>query len=213
MGELKRAPHTGIGEQWAIRAMHVLLFAVLALSLWAVGTIVHELGHGLTGELLGTDIGAIRIWPGVEVYPDFGERSGGGNYNYFGSIEFSKRADRGPAGLIELMGSGSTLLVAFAAHGLLWGLRPRRRVPHYVVIILALFYLDMVSYTLGPALGLPRAIVIGRVTYNAEPMRGAAMLGVPGWVFYGFNLAILIGLTYSLVAFVASAAHRARLET
>jgi hypothetical protein len=108
------------------------------------------------------------------------------------------------------MGSGSTLLVSFAAHGLMWRLRPTRLLPRYSLIALSLFYLDIVSYTLTGQLGMRRAIVVGRAMVSPEPLNGALRLGIPMGVFNAFNVLILIALSYGLIRYVRSEPSRPR---
>src|SRR5574341_459947 len=189
---------------WVRSTARLALFAAILAILWVFGIILHEMGHGLTAMLFGGTIGAIYLYPGFEIYPHFAQTIYQPGYHYFGSITFGRPGgfEDWQDGWITLMGSGSTLLVSFAAHGLLWRLKPVRLPPRYTLIALSLFYLDMVSYTLTGPLGLPRAIVLGRSAVSPEPLDGAVRLGISPEVFILFNIAILVVLTYSLICIV-----------
>lgn len=175
---------------------------VLLVSV-VIGLLVHEWGHALTGAAMGAEIKGVYVYPGVEIYPDFGDR-----YPYrWGTKLGAAIVDElglGWAdwqhGLVSVMGSGSTLMVSYLGIRLLYALRPRRRFWRYLLIALALYFFDILSYSLFPQLGLRHWIVFGG--RFAEPVYGAERMGIPSWLFVTVVVVICMQLIWALARFV-----------
>lgn len=190
-------------RRWLKRTVNLALFAILVLINGPIGTLVHELGHGMVLELSGGDIGSIHVFD-YEVYPNFGEPDSISS-KAFGWISYAREpASSDARAWVALMGSGTTLLVAVVAHALMWLLRPRSRLVRYILICLGLYHIDMLTYTVCPVLGLPRVVFFGRPMSigDAEPLRGAVKLGMSQNIFVIFVVGISAALTYSLVRFL-----------
>jgi len=197
---------TGKSTRWTDVAWFLLVLAGLGY----LGIIVHELGHGLTAEAVGGEFRAMVVWPGIEVWP----RPGASHPiapGYFGRAIVS-RSGLGDAEshLVALMGAGSTLLISVLAVLLLWVIRPKRRFVRFVLISLSLYFMDILTYTFCPQLGMPRFMLVGRTTIHSEPLGAAVGLGVPKPVF---NLAILLvsaGILFAILRFVWSSRGRSQ---
>lgn len=180
------------------RLIQILGLGIAVLLMLFMGLIVHEVGHGVTTQLLGGEFHRLFVFPGVEVWPDPGQPYEGdwGMYVGIAEIEWGEDWENWQEGLVLLMGSGSTFLLASAALAGLWIFQPK----HGLAIglsVLALFYLDILFYTLMPAwFGLPHWIVFGGD--DPEPLIGAEMLGCPRMMFIALVLIVSILMTISL---------------
>ena len=103
-----------------------LVFSMIFLPLAVVGLIVHELGHGLTAQALGGRFLGLWVFPGIELWPEFGDYYTG-PFTYFGLTLFAGGPDWSDWqwGLAGLMGTGSTFIISVVALGLLLLLRPK----------------------------------------------------------------------------------------
>ena len=99
--------------------------------------------------------------------------------------------------LISLMGSGSTLIVAYIGVVFLYALKPKG-LKRFALILVSLFSLDIMQYTVRPMLRTDRWI--GYCGSYPEPFMAASQLGVPEWLFYIFAVASFLG-SCCLVAF------------
>lgn len=174
-----------------------LAFSFVFWPLAFVGLVVHELAHGLTAHALGGEFLALWVFPGIELWPDFGAPYDG-TFTYFGLVRYLS----GPGwadterGWATLMGSGSTFVVGVVALIALLSIRPRNRWLRYLLISLALWYLDMLTYTVFPQLGLPHWIIVGGRT--PEPVIGAERLGVDRTLFTVAVVFVCAGMSAAL---------------
>jgi len=159
-----------------------LAFSFVFFPLAFIGLIVHELAHGLTAEVLGGEFLALWVFPGIELWPDFGAPYDG-IFTYFGLVRYLSGMDWTDTerGWATLMGAGSTFIVSIIALIALLLSKPRNRWLRYTLISLALWYFDMLTYTIFPQLGLQHWIVLGGGT--PEPVIGAEKLGVDRMLF------------------------------
>jgi hypothetical protein len=157
-----------------------LLLIVLLVAALAAGTVVHELiGHGLTTIALGGKVTHVVIL-GVQFYPSIAF------VNWpivdgYGYIDTEGLAAGPRQHLARLAGSMSTWLVAVMASLLLWTRRRWFGWPKAVLIVLSLFWIDLLTYTL-PSWGIPRSILWGQNTVS-EPYEAAVALGIDGNAF------------------------------
>lgn len=142
--------------------------------------IVHESGHALTASILGGRIEAVRM--------NFPRKCG------FFSVRYTEPEGDWRRGLVTLMGTGATTVLAYVL--LLLTLRWRLPLwPRLGVLLVAwICAWDMFLYATLPLLGLRRGLIVGG--HHAEPVEGAALLGIPAWLF-------LVALTVSFVAYHA----------
>jgi hypothetical protein len=150
---------------------YFLLAAVIAL----LGLAIHEAGHAVTAVLCGGQVTKIQlltlqIWPAIR----WVEWDG-----MFGGIWF-KGADQ--RGLILLMGSGTTALLGLCAAVLLQVAAPRSFFRKVCLTAAVLMPLDILSYSIFPALGWRHWILFGG--YAIEPLEGALEMGIPQVAYY-----------------------------
>jgi len=184
-------------KQWS-RGVGIGIVAILLLF---TGLIIHEVGHGVTAQWLGGEFRRLYVFPGVEVWPDPGQPFEGdwGMRVGVAEIQWGEEWESWQEGLVLLMGSGSTLLVSCAALAGLWIFRPKHGLA-YGFSVIALFYLDILFYTLMPTwFDLPHWIVFGG--REPEPLIGAEMLGCPRKVFITLVLIVSILMTISLAGY------------
>ncbi len=171
---------------------------LLALSIM-IGTAWHEVvGHGLTAVLCGGNVTYVETL-GLRLWPTLGWVGWQCHYGY---CETDIVAGGYAEHLVSLAGSVSTWGVAVVSMALLW-MRPWRGWPLRVLVVLSLWWADLLTYTL-PSWGLRRSILWGRV--YSEPYSAAVGLGVPGPVFQ----AAVVGT--SLILVLALAVRLARLS-
>ena len=190
--------------------MGAVQFLVILAALGFVGIIVHELGHGLTAEIVGGEFKALAVWPGVELWPDLGARRANMS-GYFGMATTSCRSlGETKVHAVRFMGAGSTLAISLISTILLWVLRPKRRFVRHVLIALSLYFMDILTYTFCPQLGMPRFILVGRTTHHSEPLAAAVGLGVPKPLFNALIILIsaLILVAIARVVLLSGRGHR-----
>jgi hypothetical protein len=185
-------PVTPVGR----RLLTITVFLVTLILAWALSLILHELGHGLTAQLLGGQIAWLRVWPGIEVWPSPGQVSEGWWGTAIAILGYSPGPGWGTnswqSAVVGLMGSGSNLLLAALALGILWLLRPRGWL-RLLLMAEALLFADLLLYcTLPEFFRLPHYLVFGGNA--AEPVNSAEALGCPRWVFV-----LLVGLVSALM--------------
>ena len=181
---------------------HITQFLMILFFTALIGLFVHELGHGITTELLGGEFTGLYVFPGIEIYPDFGAEYPFRWGQVFGLVT-SNPADHWTdwhRGLIALMGAGSTLIISPLALGVLWWKHPQNRIVRYTLICFALFFADIFTYSIMPTLGLRHWVIYGG--RYAEPVRGAEMMGISPLVFVPLVVSISGMLTYGLYRYL-----------
>ena len=161
----------------ASKATTSLILLVLLISL--SGLVLHEAGHGLTALAFGEQIISLHMFPGFQLYPVL--KWEGWNLN-LASIGFTLPDSDWQNGLILLMGAGTTALVGILALVLLALQRVQGAFRRLLLFSALLLPLDMIAYTVFPALGLRHWIFIGGL--YAEPLLGAQLLGFTPTTFY-----------------------------
>jgi len=161
--------------------------------------LIHEAGHAITASYSTDARVQIHIWPGYELYPDFGRRFqqiwpqgspavttlsprspvqlARDAYGYyavvFGRDEMERMQPHLP--LIALMGTGATTFTAILALSLISLFKPKRLLL-YCLATAALLHLDMLTYAVLPTFfGTRHLYFIGGET--AEPVRALAGFG------------------------------------
>lgn len=186
------------------RLRPILAFLVTFSLVWLASSLVHELGHGLTAQLLGGKLVWLSAWPGVQVWPNPGQPYEGEWGTAIAKLAYTTGQDRGTDGwqdgLVWLMGSGTNLLLAALALGSLWLFRPQGWLC-YLLIAQAMMFEDILLYAIFPELfGLPHYIIFGGS--KPEPVNGAELLGCPRWVCVAL---IVLGsglMVWGLIAYV-----------
>jgi hypothetical protein len=168
-------------------AGYVLLAAVIAL----LGLAIHEAGHAATAVLCGGQVTKIQlltlqIWPAIR-WADWD--------GMFGGIWFTGADQRG---LILLMGSGTTALLGLCAAIMLQIAAPRSFFRKVCLTAAVLLPLDILSYSIFPALGWRHWILFGG--YGIEPLEGALEMGIPRAVYY-IGLAVYAFVCYGWILF------------
>jgi hypothetical protein len=183
--------------------LSLLVFVLLLALVMVLSTLIHELGHGLTAEALGGEFISIDVYPGFQIWPDFGKPFEGGwdhqialmYYRYGPSWQDGNWRD----GLVQLMGSGINLLLATFALVLLRVFRPKGLFK-LLLAAEALMVFDIVFYTFLPLIGLRHLFFIGGA--NPEPLGGALKMGIPQPVFLLFVGVICLFYTGALLRLI-----------
>ncbi|NIV30936.1 MAG: hypothetical protein GWN58_16030, partial [Anaerolineae bacterium] len=179
----------------------ILMFSIALGFVGVVGLFVHELGHGITAEVLGGEFEGLYVMPGVQVWPHPGKPYADEWQGYVGLAEYDPNweIDSWQDGVVDLMGSGSTLLVAALALGALWLFRPRGWLRR-LLLAEVLMFADILLYTFLPLLGLRHWFFFGGD--YPEPLEGAMKLGVPQWTFMLLVALVSALMVWKLVMFV-----------
>ena len=121
----------------------VLVYAVALVIVSVVGLTIHELGHGLTAEILGGEFKTFYVMPGIQLWPHPGKSYPGTWPGYVGLAQYGSgpkwTAESWQVGVILLMGSGSTLLVGICALGALWVFHPHGWL-QYILLVGSLMF-------------------------------------------------------------------------
>lgn len=166
----------------------------IVVGLFVLGTLVHEVGHGLTAVVFGARVVQLNVL-GIQLYPSLGWDY---QARYFGRIWWQGQLTSNQQAWVLLAGNLATMAVAFTA--LLLYLRWRSNgLIGTILLTLSFFFLDTLTHTL-PTFGLPMYLFFGRrsVESVSEGYLAAVSLGVPGRVFqamvvgYGLLAAALI---------------------
>jgi hypothetical protein len=197
MAARTEAVESGAGRPTGRRLLTVALFTVTLLLVWVASLMLHELGHGLAAQALGGQVVWVRVRPGIEVWPSFGQASRGPWGTAIAVVGYTTGPgwgeDSWQGAVVGLMGSGFNLLLAALALGSLWLFRPRGGL-RLLLITEALMFADLLLYcTLPEFTALPDYFVFGGDV--PEPLRSAEALGCPRWVFL-----LLVGLVSALMA-------------
>jgi hypothetical protein len=171
---------------------HWILFPLLiAIS----GLFLHEMGHGIVACFFGGTITYVEVMPGIELYPGIASHPWNGliaqiGYDLPNITSFQE-------GFIHLMGSGTTLVISSLLLLILIFFTPRGKIRWFTGLLIALFPLDIITYSIFPALGWRHWIVFGGRT--AEPVNGAIAMGIAKQAYYlslGLYLVILYGVFF-----------------
>jgi len=166
------------------RVWKALPYLFLLFGSAALGTIVHEAGHGITAVIFGGEIHSVAIMPGIQLYPTVQLQPWGG---CVAQIGHSPLGNPWQSGLTKIMGSGLTAIVGYFAIAVLFVARPQKLARFAWLSIAILFIWDIIAYSVFPALGLKHWIFIGGV--DPEPVIGAAEIGIAPTIYY-FGLVI-----------------------
>jgi hypothetical protein len=178
------------------RLLTVAAFVVTLVLVWVASLLLHEIGHGLAAQALGGRVVWLRVRPGIELWPAFGQVSGGpwgtaiAVVGYTTGPGWDENSWQG--GVVGLMGSGFNLLLAALALGGLWLFRPRGWL-RLLLIAEALMFADLLLYCTLPLFDLPHYLVFGGDF--PEPLVSAGALGLSRWAFLP-----LVGLVSALMA-------------
>ena len=140
--------------------------------------VVHESGHALTAFAFGAKIESIHL-----SFPR--------KFSFF-SIRYSQPDVNWKRGLTDLMGTGSTTLLAYILILIVLMVRCPMWLRIGLTSVSFVCAWDMFLYATLPLLGLKRFVFFGGD--HAEPVCGAGMMGIPRWLF-------LCGLTVSFIMF------------
>ena len=181
--------------------LRTILLISLSLGIVSVlGLFIHELGHGLTAEVLGGKFKALYVLPGIQIWPNPGRLYPGVWSGYFGLAQYAYGPDWKPdswqVGAVEFMGSGSTLFAAILALGALFLFHPLGW-PRLLLLTCVLMFADLLFYTFLPLIGLRHWIVFGGNV--PEPLEGALKLGISQWSFLLFVILVSALMIWGVV--------------
>jgi hypothetical protein len=181
-----------------------LLFLIVFVLVAGLNLLLHEFGHCLTMNAVGSECEGVYVYSGIQIFPlnEFGEEFGEGwPQEALGAAVPARSAPSQWAdGLISLMGSGSVAILSFLALLGLFLFRPRggrRR----LFLAQSLMFLDLLTYTILPHwFGLPHFFVIGGT--RPEPLNGAIEMGISEFEFIAGVLVFSLVMTLGLVRYV-----------
>ena len=164
----------------ALAAAHA---AVLIVTLFVLGTCVHEGGHGIAATAGGARVTRAVIL-GWQVYPGLEKFTEG--HGYYGTI-WHARTPPEWVPRIAIAGSLATWLVSVVAVAA-WSLWPPKRIPwglgRTALLGCCAMGADVLAHTL-PVVGLRMYLVFGGRRADArlsELYYGALEMGVPSWL-------------------------------
>ena len=131
--------------------------------------IVHECSDVVTAAVLGGRIESVRISLPLPSRPGFLR------------IRYSLPGGDWRNGLTELMGTGTTVLLACALVAIAMRCSFSSWLSRVLLPVSLVCAWDMFLYATLPLLGLRRFLVLGG--RHAEPVCGAEMMGIPRWLF------------------------------
>jgi len=166
-----------------------VIWLLVIVVILGFGLIIHEAGHAVTALIFGAKITHlqffnIQVWPRVKWLRWDG---------FFGAIRYISVDNNG---LVALMGSGLTAIIGLCAAVALFAVRSRGWLWSVCLTAAILLPLDIITYSLFPALGFRHWIVFGG--YNREPLEGALRLGATQTAYYA-GLAAYVLVCYGLV--------------
>ncbi len=180
----------GVGRSPAISAPIILILLILSHPL---GTLCHELAHGLAATCCGGKIERLEIY-GLQLWPRLHWKGWSGSY---GECESSGVSTPTHQAIEALAGAMSTWLVSVIAVALLW-LRRWSRAAKTILVVLSLWWIDLLTYML-PSWGIRRSIFWGQNKIS-EPYDAAVALGIPGPAFQAFAIISCVLLAAALIA-------------
>lgn len=175
--------------------------------------LVHEAGHAVAAEYATPAAIEIHVWPGYEVYPEFGKRTHepwpkgapaftalypqsapiGQDANGLRMFAFDKNEMylmQRHSSLIALMGTAATTLLALVSLSMISLFQPKGLVL-WCLAAGSLLHLDMLTYAVLPTfVGVRHLYFIGGET--AEPVDALSGLGFP--VSFSLTAIILLSL-------------------
>lgn len=161
----------------------ITLYLLLILSLAIISLLVHEMAHGLTTVGLGGRLESLYVYPGIQVWPNLGERFPfeWGNLMGMARLAYPPEWDSyaWQVGLIALMGSGANFILGSLALIGLWIFHPKGWL-RKLLLLEALVFWDLPFYAFFPLLGWRHFIFFGG--YTPEPLDGLRILGFPDWI-------------------------------
>jgi hypothetical protein len=187
------------------RVRTITAFLVVLGLVWAVSLFVHELGHGLTAQILGGRFTRLSVWPGIQIWPNPGQPYDGEWGTAIASIAYTYDQSWGEDGgwrdpLVGIMGSGINLLLAALSLGCLWRFRPQGWARH-LLIAESLMFVDLAFYVLLPEFfGLPHYLILGGS--RPEPTDNAELLGCPRWGFIVLTVLVSALMAWGLAAYM-----------
>ena len=182
---------------------HILIFILTFIFVLIVGLFIHELGHGITVELLGGDFTELYIFPGLQIWPNLGVTYNGDRNGYVAKVRYEFpvdwEANCWEVGFVLFMGSGLNLLASIIALSSLYIIRPVRWF-RFFLIAESLMFFDILFYTFLPKFHLKHFIFIGGDI--PEPLLGALMLGFSEIEFMILIAIISMLISWSLAIYV-----------
>ncbi len=177
--------------------LRIVLMLVLILIVLLANLLVHEFGHCITMNATDGACAGVYVWPGVKIWPltEAGEHYQGTWDGYIGAAQFASRPSTEFAnGLVFLMGSGTTALLATLALLLLLIFRPGGWLRAFL-LIQAICFLDLLFYTILPEwFGWRHFIFLGGD--SPEPLEGAVQMGIPQNIFIAGVLLYSLGMSF-----------------
>jgi hypothetical protein len=184
--------------------------ALLVLPVFMSAMILlHEGGHAGTARLLAGIECEIYVWPGVEIYPDFGkEQLAPWNSK---SLALTKVVPPANAAVLQqvmdynnvilFMGSGFTQLLSLLALVVITLVRPKG-ILLWLLAPCALLHLDMLSYTVFPLLHLRHLLLWGGS--HSETLIALGAAGIPQYVSVPVIVLLSLGQFYWLYRLLRS---------
>lgn len=183
---------------------------IVIILVFFSSVILHEFGHAVTAEILGYDVHTVYMFPGYQLYPDFGATFLGewptGRVAYTevssgivfeatpSNVQLAIQMSDGRLAWIKLMGSGFTWLISVICLITIRFIKPWS-IFFYFLLVGSLFYYDIVFYVIFPYyLDLPHIIFWGG--YASEPVDAFYQLGLNKTFTAG--LIVLVGLLQTI---------------
>lgn len=164
-----------------------LIAIPLFIFIGYLSLVVHELGHSLVYYSYNMKIKQIVVFPGFEIYPEFGKKI---FYKKIvnGSVQLEDSyypESIAKNGLALFMGSGITAIIALLASIFLWVFNPKR-IMALVLLFITLWVFDILAYSFNKSYRGP------------EPINGLVMMG------FSSLMAYLIVITISLTTIISA---------
>ncbi len=168
----------------------IITFSLFVL-IGYLSLIVHELGHSLIYYSFNMKIKQIVVFPGFEIYPEFGKKI---FYNKLvnGSVKLEDSyydESTTKYGFALFMGSGINAIIAMIASIALWLFKPKR-IMKYILLFLTLWVFDILTYSFSKGFRGP------------EPINGLVMMGVSSLFAYFIVITISLLTIISAMIFV-----------